>query len=169
MRKDMLAWDGPLHAGAPSLPACVLTLRAAAATPRERGRRHLDSRSATCLGHGLCEMPRRVADLGHGSVENRPGSLRPAAAGTPPGARSAPSRRRAAARRVRCGAALRRRAASAPPRTSPAPTSRTAFLVAAVLGRAAVAAGDALASAAAPFFWERGPRAQRVDLVGQRV
>ena len=25
MRKDMLAWDGPLHAGAPSLPACVLT------------------------------------------------------------------------------------------------------------------------------------------------
>ncbi len=46
MRKDMLAWDGPLHAGAPSLPACVLT-RA------RRRRRHVTEASSSrfSLGH----------------------------------------------------------------------------------------------------------------------
>ena len=46
MRKDMLAWDGPLHAGAPSLPACVLT-RA------RRRRRHVSEASSSrfSLGH----------------------------------------------------------------------------------------------------------------------
>ena len=37
MRKDMLAWDGPLHAGAPSLAGLCVDARAAAATPRDRG------------------------------------------------------------------------------------------------------------------------------------
>ena len=48
MRKDMLAWDGPLHAGAPSLPACVLT-RA------RRRRRHVTEASSSrfSLGHLL--------------------------------------------------------------------------------------------------------------------
>ena len=46
MRKDMLAWDGPLHAGAPSLPACVLT-RA------RRRRRHVTEATSNTswIGH----------------------------------------------------------------------------------------------------------------------
>ena len=51
MRKDMLAWDGPLHAGAPSLPACVLT-RA------RRRRRHVTEASPRrfSLGHVVLGM-----------------------------------------------------------------------------------------------------------------
>ena len=51
MRKDMLAWDGPLHAGAPSLPACVLT-RA------RRRRRHVTEASSSrfSLGHIMWGM-----------------------------------------------------------------------------------------------------------------
>ena len=104
-------------------------------------------------------VPRREPlDLGDRSKLKIIALIPSSRARTPPGgARSAPSRRRAAARRASYEERPSVEVEREPPRTSPAPTSRTVFLVAAVLVRAAVAEATRSASAAAPFFWERGP------------